>query len=90
MKIKFKIFRMAKVTPENFVRVETNRNFKIYGDMVGGTNRFYHKREFGESNASGEFLNYRLIPETSDLKLYLSEIKLRQPLLNRNNGSRCR
>ena len=45
---------MAKVTPENFVRVETNRNFKIYGDMVGGTNRFYHKREFGESNASGE------------------------------------
>jgi len=52
LKIKFKIFRMAKVTPENFVRVETNRNFKIYGDMVGGTNRFYHKREFGESNAS--------------------------------------
>lgn len=46
---------MAKVTPENFVRVETNRNFKIYGGMVGGTNRFWHKRDFGESNASGEF-----------------------------------
>ena len=55
---------MAKVTPENFVRVETNRNFKIYGDMVGGTNRFYHKREFGESNASGEFSNFKLPPYT--------------------------
>ena len=53
---------MAKVTPENFVRVETNRNFKIYGGMVGGTNRFWHKRDFGESNASGEcyFLNRAL------------------------------
>ena len=51
---------MAKVTPENFVRVETNRNFKIYGGMVGGTNRFWHKRDFGESNASGEFFPYEV------------------------------
>ena len=82
---------MAKVTPENFVRVETNRNFKIYGDMVGGTNRFYHKREFGESNASGE-LQSNLYNMRSALifKLKLSQIKLRQSLFNRNNGSRCR
>jgi len=67
-----------KVTPENFVRVETNKNFQTYNDVVGGTNRLWHKREFGGVNTSVRF-NFDTLYSIAILDLSVGNIMVTLP-----------
>src|SRR5512137_1877549 len=35
---------LVKVTPENYIRAETDRNFQNFLGLTGGVNRFFHVR----------------------------------------------
>src|SRR5512137_564059 len=36
---------LVKVTPENYIRAETDRNFQNFLGLTGGVNRFFHVRK---------------------------------------------
>jgi len=36
---------LVKVTPENYIRAETDRNFHNFLGLTGGVNRFFHIRK---------------------------------------------
>jgi hypothetical protein len=36
--------KMTKVTPETYIRAESDRQFGVMAKMAGGVNRFYHLR----------------------------------------------
>jgi hypothetical protein len=58
--------KTTQVTPETYIRAESDRQFGVVAKMAGGVNRFCHFRHSSnvKLNADGNFTVYFGSPET--------------------------